>query len=501
MSGTETESTETVSDFIRDAIRGDLKSGRHSEIVTRFPPEPNGYLHIGHAKAFCLNFGIAQEFNGRYNLRFDDTNPAKEEVEYMDAIKRDIQWLGFDWGENLFFTSDYFEKLYEWAEHLVRTGKAYVDDLSAQEMREYRGTLTEPGRNSPHRDRTPEQSLDLLRRMRNGDFPDGARILRAKIDMASGNINLRDPALYRILRAHHPRTGDAWCIYPTYDFAHGQSDAIEGITHSLCSLEFADHRPLYDWFLENLPVLANPRQYEFSRLNLTHTVLSKRKLLALVNAGHVSGWDDPRMPTLSGMRRRGVPPNAIRNFVAKLAVTKSDGVVELAMFEHEIRDVLNTNAPRRLAVLNPLKVVITNYPEGETEQLTAVNNPQDETAGTRLVPFSREIYVDRDDFMAEPPRKFFRLSPDARCVYALPITSPAGKSSMTIPARSSNCTAPTTPKHAAAVPPTAARSKAPSTGFQSPMRCRPKYGSTTACFRKPNPPATIWQISSIPMPW
>ncbi|MHA1565417.1 MAG: glutamine--tRNA ligase/YqeY domain fusion protein [Alphaproteobacteria bacterium] len=424
MSGTDTQSAEGPTDFIRDAIRSDLSTGRHAKIVTRFPPEPNGYLHIGHAKAICLNFGIAQEFSGHCNLRFDDTNPTKEEIEYIEAIKRDVAWLGFDWGENLYFTSDYFEQLYEWAEHLVREGKAYVDDLSAEEMREYRGTLTEPGRNSPHRDRTPQENLELLRQMRNGDFPDGARVLRAKIDMTSGNINLRDPVLYRILRAHHPRTGDAWCIYPTYDFAHGQSDAIEGVTHSLCTLEFADHRPLYDWFLDNLPVPAHPRQYESSRLNLTHTVLSKRKLMALVKDGHVTGWDDPRMPTLSGLRRRGVPPVAIRNFIGELAITKNDGVVELAMFEHNIRDILNTQAPRRLAVLNPLKVVITNYPEGETEQLTALNNPQDETAGTRLVPFSREIYVEREDFMEEPPRKFFRLSPgrEVRLRFAYYIT-------------------------------------------------------------------------------
>ncbi len=424
MSETETPPDEVTRDFIRDAVRDDLSTGRHTEIVTRFPPEPNGYLHIGHAKAICLNFGIAQEFAGRCHLRFDDTNPAKEEVEYIEAIKRDVRWLGFDWGAHLHFTSDYFQQLYEWAEHLVTTGNAYVDDLSPEQMREYRGTLTEPGRDSPHRTRSPEESLDLLRRMRNREFPDGARVLRAKIDMASGNINLRDPVLYRILTAHHPRTGDTWCIYPTYDFAHGQSDAIEGVTHSLCSIEFADHRPLYDWFLEKLPVPARPHQYEFSRLKITHSLLSKRKLLALVKDNHVSGWDDPRMPTLSGLRRRGVPPAAIRNFIGELAVSKSDGVVEMAMFEHNIRDVLNTAAPRRLAVLNPLKVVITNYPEGETEQLTAVNNPQDESAGTRQVPFSREIYVEREDFEEEPPRKFFRLSPgrEVRLRFAYYIT-------------------------------------------------------------------------------
>ncbi len=411
MSATDTPSAEVPRDFIRDAIRSDLDAGRHTEIVTRFPPEPNGHLHIGHAKAICLNFGVAQEFGGHCNLRFDDTNPAKEEIEFIDAIKQDVRWLGFDWGEHLYFASDNFEQLYQWAEALVQTGKAYVDDLSADQMREYRGTLTEPGRNSPFRDRTSEESLDLLRQMRAGAFPDGTRVLRAKIDMAADNVNLRDPVLYRILRAPHPRTGEHWCIYPTYDFAHGQTDAIEGVTHSLCSLEFEDHRPLYDWFLDNLPVPSRPRQYEFSRLNLTHTVLSKRKLMRLVQDGYVDGWDDPRMPTLSGFRRRGVPAAAIRDFIGQLAISKSYSTVELAMLEHSIRETLNATAPRRLAVLKPLKVTITNYPAGETEQLEATNNPQDQSAGTRPLPFSREIYVEHDDFMADPPRKFFRLSP------------------------------------------------------------------------------------------
>jgi len=411
MSETKPIESEETRDFIRDAIRDDLAAGRHDTVVTRFPPEPNGYLHIGHAKSICLNFGIAAEFGGRCHLRFDDTNPTKEEQEYIDAIQADVRWLGFDWGEHLYYASDNFEQLYDWAEQLVRDGKAYVDDLSADEIREYRGTLTEPGRPSPYRDRPAAENLDLLQRMRAGEFPDGARVLRAKIDMASGNINLRDPVLYRILHAAHPRTGDAWCIYPTYDFAHGQTDAIEGVTHSLCTLEFEDHRPLYDWFIENLPVPARPRQYEFSRLNLTHTVLSKRRLLQLVRDGHVTGWDDPRMPTISGLRRRGVPPAAIRDFVRRLAITKSDGTVEIAMLDHCIRELLNTEAERRMAVLRPLKVVIENYPEGQTEELEAVNHPGNPDAGTRKIPFGREIYIERDDFMEDPPRKFFRLAP------------------------------------------------------------------------------------------
>jgi glutaminyl-tRNA synthetase len=415
---------EGARDFIREAIRDDLQAGRHDTIVTRFPPEPNGHLHIGHAKSICLNFGVAEEFGGRCHLRFDDTNPVKEEQAYIDAIKADVRWLGFDWGEHIYYASDYFEQLYEWAEHLIRTDKAYVDDLSADEIRAYRGTLTEPGRDSPHRSRSAEENLDLFRRMRAGEFPDGARVLRAKIDMTSGNINLRDPVLYRILHATHPRTGDAWCIYPNYDFAHGQSDAIEGITHSLCTLEFEDHRPLYDWLLESLPVPARPRQYEFSRLNLTFAVLSKRRLVQLVQEGHVKGWDDPRMPTVSGLRRRGVPPEAIRDFIGRLAISKSEGTVEMAMLEHCVRELLNPTAERRMAVIRPLKLVIENYPEGESETLEAVNNPNDPDAGTREVPFARELYVERDDFMEDAPKKFFRLTPgrEVRLRYAYFVT-------------------------------------------------------------------------------
>src|SRR5262244_2486142 len=381
--------SETGRDFIRDIVAADREAGRYSKIITRFPPEPNGYLHIGHAKSICLNFGIAQEFGGQCNLRFDDTNPTKEEQEYIDAIKTDVHWLGFEWGDHLYYASDYFEQLYAWAEDLIRAGKAYVDDQSQEAMRATRGTLTEPGTNSPFRDRSVEENLDLFRRMRAGEFKNGARVLRAKIDMASGNINLRDPALYRILHAHHPRTGDAWCIYPSYDFAHGQSDAIEHITHSICTLEFEDHRPLYDWFLDNLPVPAHPRQYEFARLNLTYTVLSKRVLTTLVRDGHVAGWDDPRMPTIAGLRRRGVPPEAIRDFVKRVGVAKANSVVDMAMFEFSVREVLNRAALRRMAVLRPLKVVIENYPEGQSEELEAVNHPDDASAGTRRIRFSR----------------------------------------------------------------------------------------------------------------
>ncbi|MFT6583314.1 MAG: glutaminyl-tRNA synthetase, partial [Alphaproteobacteria bacterium] len=411
-------------DFIRDFIREDKGSGATPSIVTRFPPEPNGYLHIGHAKSICLNFGVADEFGGVCHLRFDDTNPAKEDVEYINAIQEDVKWLGFDWGDNLHYASDYFEQLYAWAGDLIDAGKAYVDDLSADEMREYRGTLTEPGRNSPHRDRSPEENRDLFARMRAGEFPDGARVLRAKIDMASGNINFRDPVLYRILHIAHPRTGDAWNIYPNYDFAHGQSDAIEGITHSLCTLEFADHRPLYDWLLDNLPAPCHPRQIEFARLNLSYTMLSKRKLMQLVQDGHVSGWNDPRMPTISGLRRRGIPAAAIRDFAHKIGLTKNDSTVEYALLEHCARDLLNKTAQRRMAVLRPLKVVIENYPEDESELLDAVNNPEDEAAGTRSVPFSRELYIERGDFMEDPPKKFFRLAPgrEVRLRYAYFLT-------------------------------------------------------------------------------
>ena len=424
MSVAENTTREAGGDFIRDIVRADLASGRHKSVVTRFPPEPNGYLHIGHAKSICLNFGIADEFGGHCNLRYDDTNPTKEDQEYIDAIERDVRWLGFDWGKRLYHASDYFEQLYAWAEHLIGVGKAYVDDQSHEEMRATRGTLTEPGTNSPFRERPVAENLDLFRRMRAGEFPNGARVLRAKIDMASGNINLRDPVLYRILHAAHPRTGTAWYIYPSYDFAHGQSDAIEGITHSLCTLEFEDHRPLYDWFLDNLPVPSHPHQYEFARLNLTHTILSKRVLTELVRGGHVRGWDDPRMPTLAGLRRRGVPPAAIREFVRRIGVAKANSVVDAAMLDFAIREELNKTAQRRMAVLRPLKIVIENYPEGKVEELEAVNHPDDATAGARRIRFSRELFIERDDFMENPPKKFFRLSPGAevRLRYAYFVT-------------------------------------------------------------------------------
>ena len=411
-------------DFIRDVIRGDIAAGRVTAPVTRFPPEPNGYLHIGHAKSMCLNFGVAAEFGGHCTLRFDDTNPVKEEHEYIEAIQDDVRWLGYDWGPHLRFASDYFDQLYGWAEVLIEQGKAYVDDLSADEIRAYRGTLTEPGRASPYRDRTVAENLDLFRQMRAGAYETGAKVLRARIDMSSGNINMRDPVLYRILRAHHPRTGDAWCIYPTYDFAHGQSDAIEGVTHSICTLEFEDHRPLYDWLIDQLPTPSTPRQYEFARLNLGYTVLSKRRLIQLVTDGHVSGWDDPRMPTLRGLRRRGVPPAAIRDFISRIGVARADNLVDMALFDHCVRELLNKVAARRMAVLDPIKVVIENYPEGDTEYLDAVNNPEDPAAGTRQIPFGRELCIERNDFMEDPPKKFFRLAPgrEVRLRYAYFIT-------------------------------------------------------------------------------
>ena len=421
---TDTPETAAPTDFIRDIVRGSLASGKVKEVVTRFPPEPNGYLHIGHAKSICLNFGVAREFGGRCHLRFDDTNPAKEEQEFIDAIEADVRWLGFDWGKHLYHASDYFETLYGYAVHLIENGLAYVDDQTVDEIRLNRGTLTEPGRASPFRDRSKDENLDLFRRMRAGEFPDGARVLRAKIDMAHGNINMRDPVLYRIVNKPHPRTGDTWKIYPTYDFAHGQSDAIEHVTHSICTLEFEDHRPLYDWFIDNLPVPSRPRQYEFARLNLTYTVLSKRRLTQLVKDGHVKGWDDPRMPTISGLRRRGIPPETIRDFVARLGVTKSDSTVEVQLLEHCVRDHLNKAAERRMAVLRPLKVVITNWPEGQVDELDAVNNPEDPAAGSRKLPFGREIYIEQEDFMEDPPKKFFRLSPgkEVRLRYAYFIT-------------------------------------------------------------------------------
>ncbi len=398
-------------DFIRDIVAADLESGKYHSVVTRFPPEPNGYLHLGHAKSICLNFGIAEEFGGRCHLRFDDTNPTKEEQEYIDAIQRDVRWLGFDWGTHLHYASDYFEQLYDWAVHLITAGKAYVDDQSQDEIRLTRGTLTEPGQNSPFRERSVSDNLDLFARMRAGEFPNGARVLRAKIDMTSGNINLRDPVMYRILHAHHPRTGTAWSIYPSYDFAHGQSDAIEHVTHSVCTLEFADHRPLYDWCLDNLPVPSHPHQYEFARLNMTYTLLSKRVLTELVRGGHVTGWDDPRMPTLAGLQRRGVPAEALREFVKRIGVAKANSTVDIGMFDFAVRETLNKSAARRMAVLKPLKVVIENYPEGQIERLDAANHPEDASLGARQIPFGRELYIEHDDFMEEPPKKFFRLAP------------------------------------------------------------------------------------------
>jgi len=424
MAADESTATEPGRDFIRDIVQADFESGRHKSVVTRFPPEPNGYLHIGHAKSIGLNFGIAQEFGGRCHLRFDDTNPVKEEQEFIDAIEEDVRWLGYDWGTHLYHASDYFEQLYEWAEVLIKAGKAYVDDQSQEEIRINRGTLTQPGKPSPYRNRSVEENLDLFRRMRAGEFPNGARVLRAKIDMAAGNINLRDPVMYRILHATHPRTGDTWKIYPSYDYAHGQSDAIEHITHSICTLEFEDHRPLYDWFIENLPVPSRPRQYEFARLNLTYTILSKRVLTRLVQDGHVAGWDDPRMPTLAGLRRRGVPPAALRDFVKRIGVAKANSVVDVQMLDFSIRETLNRTALRRMAVLRPLKVVIENYPEGQSEELEAINHPDDAKAGTRKIRFGREIFIEQDDFMENPPKKFFRLSPGAevRLRYAYFIT-------------------------------------------------------------------------------
>ena len=398
------------SNFIKEAIEEDLKAGRFPSVHTRFPPEPNGYLHIGHAKALCIDFGMAQAFGGKTNLRYDDTNPVKEDIEYVDAIKEDIHWLGFDWGDREFYASDYFEQLYQWAKQLILQNDAYVDDLTADEIREHRGTLTEPGINSPYRDRSVEENLDLFERMKTGEFPDGARVLRAKIDMASGNINMRDPVMYRILHASHHRTGDKWCIYPMYDFAHGQSDSIEGITHSLCDLAYEAHRPLYDWFVEKLGIF-HPRQIEFSRLNISYTILSKRFLKMMVDQKLVNGWDDPRMPTLCGMRRRGFTSEAIRDFIDKVGVAKNESVVDISLLEHCVRDNLNLTTNRVMAVLNPLKLVIDNYPEDQVEYLEAINNPADESAGVRSVPISKVLYIEKDDFMENPIRKFFRLSP------------------------------------------------------------------------------------------
>jgi glutaminyl-tRNA synthetase len=412
-------------DFIREIVEAELASGKHrGRVATRFPPEPNGYLHIGHAKAICLNFGIAEEYRGTCNLRFDDTNPVKEDVEYVESIKEDVRWLGFDWGDRLFFASDYFEEFYGYAVKLIEKGMAYVDSLGADELREYRGTLTEGGRESPYRNRSVEENLDLFRRMRAGEFEDEAHVLRAKIDMASGNVNLRDPTLYRIRKASHHRTGDSWLIYPMYDYAHPLSDAIEEITHSLCTLEYEDHRPLYDWVVEEAEAPSRPRQIEFARLKLSYTVLSKRRLLRLVREGIVSGWDDPRMPTLSGMRRRGYTPEALRTFCDRIGLAKRDSLVDVAQLEHAVREDLNARAPRVMAVLDPLRLVIENYPEGQVDEIEAVNNPEDETAGTRKVPFSRVLYIEHEDFREDPPKKFFRLAPgrEVRLRYAYLIT-------------------------------------------------------------------------------
>jgi glutaminyl-tRNA synthetase len=421
---TETPSSEGPVDFIRAIIREDNRTGRFGgRVHTRFPPEPNGYLHIGHAKSICLNFGIAEDFGGMTNLRFDDTNPTKEEMEYVESIQADVRWLGFDWEDRLFFASDYFDQLYDYALKLIKKGKAYVDDLSAEEIRQYRGTLTEPGKESPYRNRSIEENLKLFERMRAGEFPDGSRVLRAKIDMSSGNLNMRDPVLYRILHAAHHRTGDKWCIYPMYDMAHGQSDSLESITHSICTLEFEDHRPLYDWFIEELEIF-HPRQIEFARLNLNYTVMSKRKLLRLVQEGLVNGWDDPRMPTISGLRRRGYTPESIRDFCDRIGVAKNESTVDIALLEHCVRQDLNRHAGRVMGVLDPVKVVITNYPEGQVEEMEAINNPEDPSAGTRKVPFSRELYIERDDFREVAPPKYFRLTPgrEVRLRYAYFIT-------------------------------------------------------------------------------
>ncbi len=398
--------------FVRDIIDEDLKTGRYNTVHTRFPPEPNGYLHIGHAKSICLNFGTAKDYQGLCNLRFDDTNPTKEDVEYVESIQEDVRWLGFDWGDRMYYASDYFDKLYEYAVALIRKGKAYVDDLNADQIREHRGTLTEPGKDSPYRNRSIDENLDLFERMRKGEFPDGSKTLRAKIDMSSPNINMRDPVMYRILHATHHRTGDKWCVYPMYDWAHGQSDSMEGITHSICTLEFEDHRPLYNWFVDQLGIFR-PRQIEFARLNLTYTVMSKRRLLQLVHEGHVSGWDDPRMPTISGLRRRGYTPESVRLFADRIGVSKADSVIDVSVLEDCLRADLNKRARRVMAVLHPIRVVIENYPDGQVEELEAVNNPEDESMGTRKIPFSKVLYIEQDDFREDPPKKYFRLSPGA----------------------------------------------------------------------------------------
>ena len=478
-------------DFVRSIVADDLVTGKFGgRVVTRFPPEPNGYLHIGHAKSIFLNFGVAGENQGGMcYLRFDDTNPVKEDVEYVESIQEDVRWLGCDWGDRLTYASDYFDDLYRFAVRLIESGKAYVCDLSAEEIREYRGTLTEPGRESPYRNRSVEENLDLFQRMKAGEFPDGARVLRARIDMASANVNLRDPVMYRILHEEHHRTGDEWCIYPTYDFTHGQTDSIEGVTHSICTLEFEDHRPLYDWYLDELGIY-HPQQIEFARLNLSHTVLSKRRLLALVEDGHVSGWDDPRMPTLAALRRRGYTPRAIRDFCERIGVAKRDITVDLALLEHCVREDLNQRAPRVMGVLHPLKVVIDNYPEGMTEEFDAVNNPEDAGMGTRKVPFSRVLYIERDDFREDPPRRFFRLAPgrEVRLRYACYITCvDVVRRRRTRTARWWSCTAPTTLSPRAAHLPMDAGCKRRCIGYPRNTRWTRKYTCTITCSSLPTP--------------
>ena len=477
-----------ATDFIREAINEDLASGRFNRVHTRFPPEPNGYLHIGHAKSICLNFGLAQAYGGKFNLRFDDTNPSKEEMEYVDSIKEDVRWLGFDWEDRELYASDYFEQLYEWAELLVQKGLAYVCDLSAEEVREYRGTLTEPGKDSPFRSRPVEENLDLFRRMRAGEFPDGSRTLRAKIDMAHPNLNMRDPVLYRILRATHHRTGDAWCIYPMYDYAHGQSDSIEGITHSICTLEFEVHRPLYDWFIQAIGIYA-PRQIEFARLNLTYTMMCKRKLLQLVQEGVVRGWDDPRMPTICGLRRRGYTPTAIRDFCARIGVAKRDSVVDVALLEHCLREELNRTTPRVMAVLRPLKLVLDNYPEGQVEEFEVPVNPESPEAGTRRVPFSRVLYIEQDDFREVPPPKYWRLFPgnEVRLRSAYLVRCTRGGEGPGHRRGRRGARHRSTPTPGAATPRTAARSSRPSTGSRPPMPCDAEVRLYEHLFTTPDP--------------
>jgi len=483
--------SESSRDFIREIIDEDLRTSKYGgRVHTRFPPEPNGYLHIGHAKSICLNFGIAAEYNGLCNLRFDDTNPVKEEQEYIDSIIEDVRWLGFDWDDRLYYASDYFEQMYQYAVQLIEAGKAYVDELTAEEIRAYRGTLTDPGRHSPYRDRSIEENLDLFKRMRAGEFPDGSRVLRAKIDMASRNLNLRDPVMYRILHAEHPRTGNKWCIYPMYDWAHGLEDSIEGITHSICTLEFEDHRPLYDWFLDALGIY-HPRQIEFARLNLTYTVMSKRRLLELVREGYVRGWDDPRMPTLSGLRRRGYTPESIRDFSQLIGVAKTDSTIDIALLEHCLRDDLNRRAQRAMAVLRPLRVVIDNYPEGRVEEMEAVNNPEDPAAGTRKVPFSRVLYNERDDFREHPPPKLFRLAPgrEARPRYATLTLSPVWAwSKIKRPGMWLSFTAPMTRPRGAVMPRTGGRSGARCTGSRRRTPLKLRYACTSTCL----PGKTRW---------